>query len=231
MIKHFNRQLRQAMTSRRQIKLPNLGLIIAIVTTVTLGYIILSIIAVPGSQPRDINFASEEGTITAFSAIFLAMASAFSLASSMMLIRAKNRQTWLWIFMAVVFGFLSFDELLSFHEIIGYFIEMKASSGLFRNWNDVIVIIYGTIALPIMLVLAPKLMQYRGVIELFIVAFLLYVIHTIIDSTQEPNTVLSVILEESAKLICVEFLALAAFVSFWGILWNFSLLDKSQQTL
>ena len=226
MITRFSSHLRKAIIYRQQMKLPNVVLIITIVTAVTLAYILLATIAIPSNAQRDIHFASEQGAITALSAIFLAMASAFSMASFMMLIRANDRHMWLWILMAAVFAFLAFDELLQFHERIGSVLDSRAASGAFRNWNDVIVILYGAIALPVMAALTPQLIRYRGVMELFGVAFLLYGIHTLIDSTQEPRTILSVILEESAKLISVEFLALGAFIGFLGILWNFAPPDK-----
>ena len=64
----------------------------------------------------------------------------------------------------------------------------------------------------------PDILRYRMVLELFVVAFVFYVLHTVIDSTQEPYTTTSVILEESAKLFCGTFLALGAFIGFLGVL-------------
>ena len=85
------------------------------------------------------------------------------------------------------------------------------------SWNDVIVILYGVVALPVVLALLPDILRYRMVLELFVIAFVFYVLHTLIDSTQEPYTTTSVILEESAKLFCGAFLALGAFIGFLGV--------------
>ena len=228
MINRFGDHLREAMIYRRQAKMPNVVLIITIVTTCTLAYILLALIVIPPSEPREFNFVSERGAITVLSAIFLVMASAFSMTSLVILVRANDRHIWLWIIMALGFAFLGFDELLQFHERVGRVLDHYIGPGMFRGWNDIIVILYGVIALPIMVALMPSLMRCRMVIELFAVAFLFYVIHTLIDSTQEQRTMVSVILEESAKLFAVEFLAMGAFVGFLGILWNFVPSDVMQ---
>ena len=47
------------------------------------------------------------------------------------------------------------------------------------------------------------------------VAFVLYALHTVIDSTQLPPTPASRILEESAKLLCGAILALSMFFGFY----------------
>ena len=53
-------------------------------------------------------------------------------------------------------------------------------------------------------------------LEMFTVGFLFYILHTYIDSTNEPRTVTSAIFEESSKLYCVMFLALGAIAGFIG---------------
>ncbi|MCP4747415.1 MAG: hypothetical protein GY874_14930 [Desulfobacteraceae bacterium] len=222
MVKRFSAHLREAMIYRRQTKLPNVVLIFSIVTTCILAYILLALIAIPSDAPREFNFISEKGAITVLSAILLSMASAFSMASLMMLVRAKDRHIWLWIIMTFGFAFLAFDELLQFHERAGRILDNYIGPGMFRTWDDVVVILYGVIALPIMVALLPNLIRFRMVIEIFAVSFLFYGIHTLIDSTQEPRTTMSVILEESAKLFSVEFLAIGAFVGYLGIVWNFA---------
>ena len=105
------------------------------------------------------------------SAIFLASASAFSLASFVVLVRARDRHIWLSATMACGFAFLAFDELLEFHERTGRFFERHMDSGLFRNWNDVFVILYGVAALLIIAALLPNLMRFRMVPQLFAAAF------------------------------------------------------------
>jgi ABC-type arginine transport system permease subunit len=63
-------------------------------------------------------------------------------------------------------------------------------------------------------------MRYRMFPELLAIAFFFYGIHTVIDSTSESVQVTRLIAEESAKLICGTFLALATFTGFLGALWN-----------
>lgn len=228
MINRFSDHLHEAMIHRRQTKLPNVVLIITIVIICTLAYILLATIALPPNATRAFHFVSERGAITVLSGILLAFASAFSMASLVMLVRANDRHIWLWIIMTFGCAFFGFDELLQFHERAGYVLERYASPGMFKNWNDIIIIFYGVVALPIMVALLPNLMRYRMVIELFAIAFVFYGIHTLIDSTQKPGTTVSTILEEIAKLFSVEFLAFGAFVGFLGILWNFAPSDGTR---
>jgi len=225
--KSFSDNLREAMIYRKRAKLPRLNLIITSVIICTLAYIVLSIFAIPSSKPMEHHFISERGAITALSAILLAMASAFSIGSLVVNVRSGDPHIWLWVVMASGFAILSMDELLQFHERIGSIIGRKVSSGIFKNWNDVIVILYGVIALPIMAVFLPGIIRYRMLPELLAIAFVFYGIHTLIDSIQDPGTTVSIIAEESAKLFCVLFLMLSAFVGFVGSLWNCKLSDES----
>ena len=228
MIDNFFNQLREAVIERRAAHLPGTVLIIVAVIGCTLVYILLAMILIPYDVPRDYHFVSESGAITALSAIFLAAASAFSLASMVALIRAKEPQQWVWFVLALGFAFLSFDELLQFHERAGRLLERFGSSGPFRNWNDIVVILYGVVTLPILITMLPGLMRWRMVLEMFAIAFVFYGIHTFIDSTTEPPTSASIILEESAKLLCGAFLLIGVFIGFVGVLWKNRMLDPTQ---
>ena len=225
---NFSDKLREAMAARKRTNLPNLNLIIISSVMFTLAYIILALFAIPGDRLPDYHFVSEDGAITALSAVYLAMACSFSIASLVVTIRAKEPHIWSWVIMISGFGLLALDEVLQFHERFGRFIEQHISSGIFRNWSDIIVIAYGIIALLIIVSILPSIMRHKMLLELFIVAFIFYCITTLIDSTQEPKTTISVILEESVKLFCVLFLALGTFVAFIGSLWNLKPSDISQ---
>ncbi len=228
MIDRFYNQLREAVIERRATDLPGAVFIIAAVTGCTLVYILFAIILVPYDEPREYHFVSEKGAITALSAIFLAAASAFSLASMVALIRAKEPHKWVWFVLALGFAFLSFDELLQFHEYAGYLLKRFGSSGPFRNWNDIVVILYGVVTLPILITMLPGLMRWRMVLEMFAIAFVFYGIHTFIDSTAEPRTSASAILEESAKLLSGAFLVIGTFIGFVGMLWKNRMFDPTQ---
>ncbi|WP_417348973.1 hypothetical protein [Ferrimonas sp.] len=217
----FSYRLRDAVAYRKQTNLPNVNLLIAFVTLSTLAYIVLAIFAIPSGELPDYHFVNEDGAITALSAIYLAMASAFSIGSVAITVRAKDPNVWPWVIMTLGFGILALDELLQFHERFGTVLGQYVDSGIFRNWNDVIVILYGVVALLIMASILPSIVRCKMLLELFIIGFAFYVAHTFIDATHEPRTVVSAIFEESAKLFCVLFLALGSFIGFLGALWNF----------
>ena len=74
-----------------------------------------------------------------------------------------------------------------------------------RRWNDVIVFLYGVLALPVSLYFLPSVLRFPKVFEYFFLAGSCYIVHTAIDSVVSPPTVHSVIIEESAKLFCSAF--------------------------
>ena len=160
--------------------------------------------------------------------MFLAAAGAFSMASLVTLVRVKEEHIWVWLVLAVAFAFLSFDELLQFHERVGELLESIRRPRLFRSWDDIIVILYGVVALPMFIAMLPSLMRWRMVLEMFAIAFVFYGIHTLIDSTNEPPTTVSIILEESAKLLCGAFLVIGTFLGFVGILWQIRIVGAVQ---
>lgn len=221
MMKRFMGNLREAFLLRQEIILPNVTSMILAVVLGTLAYIFLVLLATSSSTPLEYHFIKERGAITALSAIFLAMATSFSIGILVVYLRVKDPHIWLWVLMALGFGFLALDELMQFHERFGRIIGRFADSGPFRNWNDVIVILYGVIALPLLVVFLTSLIRLPMVLELFVVAFLFYGLHTFIDSTFEPRTTFSAIFEESAKLFCGSFLALGTFVGFLGAFWRY----------
>ena len=229
MIDRFYNQLRDAVIERRAAHLPCVVFIIVAVTGCTLVYIMTAMILVPSNKAFEYHFVSENGAVTALSAIFLAAASAFSLASMVALLRAKDPHKWVWLVLAFGFAFLSFDELLQFHEHAGRrLVELFGSSDLFRSWNDIIVVLYGVVALPILIAILPGLMRWRMVLEMFAIAFVFYGIHTFIDSTNDPPTWGSIILEESAKLLCAAFLVIGTFIGFIGVLYKGTMFDPTQ---
>ena len=228
MIDFFHRQLGDAVVERRAAHLPGVAFTIVAIIGCTLAYIVLAMILVPSNEPREYHFVNEDGAATALSAVFLAAASAFSLASMVTLLRVKRPRKWVWLVLALGFAFLSFDELLQFHERVGHLVERSRSSGLFRSWNDIIVLLYGVVALPILVALLPALLRWRMVLEMFMIAFLFYGIHTLVDSINEPPTSTSIIVEESAKLLCGAFLMIGTLFGFIGLLWNHVAFDPDQ---
>jgi hypothetical protein len=174
----------------------------------------------PEDRTPDYHFYSERGLITALSATLLAMAGAFSLATLITHIKTQHMRFWPWLIMALGFTFLALDETAQFHERLGDVLDETSDSGMFRTFNDVIVIIYGAMAVPVSIALLPSIVRYRATSELFAAAFVFYLMHTVIDSVTEPATTTSIIVEESAKLFCGLFLALSMLFSFVGALWD-----------
>ena len=86
----------------------------------------------------------------------------------------------------------------------------------FRNWNDVVVILYGVVVLPPAIYFLPAVLRYARIPEILCVAFGFYCLHTFIDATAEPSTTMTTIIEETAKLFCAASLALAFFVGLIG---------------
>ncbi|MDB4634023.1 hypothetical protein OAG76_01325 [Rubripirellula sp.] len=177
-------------------------------------YILVAIVLIPPNATRHFNFVDERGAITALSAIFLAMGCGFGFASFLLSVGSPRSVRCFWSLVSVALGFLVLDELLEFHERIGDRLDGidllgLTSSGTIRGWNDAIVILYGVIAVPVGVMLLPTMVRYQTFLKLICIAFVSYVLHTTIDSVVEPPTILSVILEESAKLYCSLFVALA----------------------
>lgn len=220
MSNRFIDNIRESLELRKQADLPAVTGIVIAVLAFTFVYIAIAIYFVPERKPLAYNFFSERGSVTVLSAIFLSMACSFSIASLVVNLRDKTPPILMWIIMAAGFFFLAMDELIQFHERFGATMRHYADSGIFRNWNDIIVILYGVLAIPVIAALLPGILRYRMFFELIVTAFVLYAIHTLIDATQSPRTQVSMILEESAKLLCVMFLALGTFIALLGALWN-----------
>lgn len=156
----------------------------------------------------------EEGIVTTLSAVFLAMASAFAGVAAMSERGRDHKLYWWWLLTCAGFFFFSCDELLRFHEQAGtYMREVLGRSEFFKNWNDVIVIAYGLVALVVMLRFAPRVLRLPLHAELIALGFLAYVVHTGVDSLPHLESGLrelpTGIIEESAKLYASTFFAMA----------------------
>ena len=94
---------------------------------------------------------------------------------------------------------------------------MLGRSDFFKNWNDLIVILYGVIALFVLLRFAPRVLRLPLHPELIALGFLSYVIHTGTDSLPHDEVgplaflrnLPTGIIEESAKLFASTFFAMA----------------------
>ena len=217
MFKKFQRNYKKALAQRAQVTLPKLGKPIVLLAIGTLVYLSIAVMIAPEDQPGRY-FLKEGGMVTTLSAIFLALA---SICSGVVFNLSRTRTDFLrffWLLTTIGFAFLFLDELIGFHEMTGRFLDpaVGVPEG-FRKWDDIVVVLYGIVALFIMAGFLPEIFRYPRVVEMMGIAFLFYFIHTLVDSTQEPRTDMSAIIEESAKVFCGEFLAISMFVAILGI--------------
>jgi len=217
MLKILKQNYRDALSQRAQVPSPNLKKPIALFTIGTIIYLAIAVMIAPENHPGRY-FMKEGGMVTTLSAILLALASIFSGISFNLLRGRTDFLRFFWLLSAVGFAFLFLDELIGFHEMIGRSLDpaVGVPEG-FRGWNDIVVILYGFVALFVMAGFLPELFRYPKVMELMGLAFMFYFIHTLVDSTQEPRTDMSAIIEESAKIFCGEYLAISMLVAILGI--------------
>lgn len=211
LVHSYGAEISDALTQRRDLRIPGLKSVVTGMCSLILAYLTLAVLIRVPTGMLEFHFVNERGAVTALSAILLAMAAALSLACVFLARAQSQSHVILWVLFSSGFLFLSLDELLQFHERVGYWLDDRVALSAFRGWNDLVVIAYGVVALPIAACLLPKILSYPRLAEMLGTAFAFYAFHTLIDTFQEPPTTASVILEESAKVLCAGFLVLAAF--------------------
>jgi len=174
-----------------------------------LAWIGLSILAAPADEPM-FHFG-EKGAVTALSTVFMAMAGALALAVFYLRMDDWKSGAWFWLLLAAGFAFLAIDEQLMLHERGGYALEntQLGPSQTFRNWNDLIVIGYGVVALGIVAFATREILKCRAFAILFATAFFFYAVHTGLDTVLPTDLAWKDVPEESAKLFCALFLFLS----------------------
>jgi len=217
MISVFKRSYREALSERAQLTIPSLTKPLVLLAIGTVVYLGIAVLIAPADQPGRY-FIKEGGMVTTLSAIFLALASIFSGISFKLSRERKDLLRFFWLLATVGFAFLFLDELIGFHEMTGRYLDptVGVPEG-FRRWDDIVVIIYGIVALFFMAGFLPEIFRYPRVMEMMGAAFLFYFIHTLVDSISVPRTDLSAIIEETAKVFCAEYLAIAMFIAQLGI--------------
>lgn len=217
MIPMFQRHFKEALAQRGQVALPSLKKPIVLLTIGTLIFLAIAVLIAPENKPG--RYFYKEGYMVSYlSAFFLALASIFSGISFKLSQGRTDFMRYFWLLAAIGFAFFFLDELIGFHETAGERLNpVAAIPEGFRHWDDIVVILYGVVALFVMAGFLPEILRYPKVMEMMGTAFLFYFIHTFTDATVEPRTDLSAIIEESAKVFCGEFLAISMFASFLGI--------------
>lgn len=207
----FREELRLALDERDGASGVGNGVVAAFV--VILAAVIVTSIVGTSDVPH-YHFVNERGAITVVSAILLSMSAAFGLVAAILSQeQGKGLRTRVfWIGVCFGMSLLAVDELMEFHEKIGGRLDESgavAAAAGWRGWNDILVVLYGVAAIPVGLCFLPTILRYPRTLEFLSVAFVFFVIHTVIDSIAEPPTMVSAIIEESAKLYCGGFFALA----------------------
>ena len=218
-MKYTMQKIKKSLHDRNKISIPSISGVILFFIAFLVIYIILSVVLIPHNKP--LYHFGEEGAITALSAAMLAIAGGFAGFSFFVDRRKNDFLRYFWFLNGLAFSFFALDELLQFHEKLGNLITKSpiGPTEVFRNWNDVIVISYGIVAIFVLLYFLPEIFRYPKFAELLLIACAFYFVHTLIDSTQERSTI-SVIFEESAKLFSSTFFAMSMFVGLLGNVYS-----------
>jgi hypothetical protein len=215
----YVQSIRDAWASRKRIAAPRVATVFVPVACVVLAILVICVWIAPEGDV-DFHFREEEGIVTTLSAITLSMASGFAGACFLTEGRPGHGLRLWWLLTCLGFLFFACDELLRFHEHVGTWVRhhlFGRPTHFFRNWNDVIVILYGVIALPIIAFFFPRILRLPLHMELLAIAFLSYCVHTGVDVLPHGDGIVgrfmssipSSIPEEGAKLFASTFFAVA----------------------
>jgi len=211
--------VRNALAARKRIEAPSLGRVVTPVAITLLIVLVIGVLIAPADD-IDYQFREEEGIVTTLSAIFLAMASGFAFACYLTEGTPGHGLRLWWLLTTLGFLFFAADELMRFHEQLGTYVRhhmFGRPTHFFRNWNDVIVILYGVIALFVIAYFFPRILRLPLYLELLAVAFVSYCVHTLVDVLPHGDGIIgrfmssipSSIPEEGAKLYASTFFAVA----------------------
>ena len=177
-------------------------------------FICFSIYLHPENLKLSFHFFSEIGAVTIFSASLLSISGLMAYACILVKKQLTRKQVVLLILIAFALTFLAVDEVMQYHEQIGEYLKespiMHKISQItkIRGGNDMIVILYGIMALLAVIYFFPIFLELPFILEYFSIAFICYVIHTLVDSFVEPPSTPSHIIEESMKLYASVFVML-----------------------
>jgi hypothetical protein len=209
--------LRTAAAARQRATAPPvLGKTITLLVTVGV-VLFLSLFVRRSGQPVHYNFSDPRGVVTVVSALLLSMAGAFALASASLSHDRNRRDALAWLLFAGGLTFLAADDLLQFHMWLGHQLDRRLPTppGT-HGWNDLVVVGYGLVAIPVAIVALPTLLALPGVSRLLWLAFAFYLMHTLMDLFA-PHRRSMIILEESMKVFSGACLLLASYVGLMGV--------------
>ena len=229
-MKTYFEELKTANKQRYQIKIPSIRMVIWFVSVLIVLVVILALIFAPRDE-IDFHFRRERGVLTALSSIFLAIACGMAGSSFFLTDRENKTQKLFWFLVMLAFLFLSMDELMLWHEKWGRWIGKNwlEPPQIFRNWNDVVVILYGLGAIIFFAYFLPVILRYPKFIEILVIAFIFYMVHTGVDSFVYEKRVRFNVIEETCKIFSSGYFSIAMFVGLLGNVVNFSLANSNEK--
>ena len=211
------KKLRETIDQRKPINFLRATPIIASAVAFSLVLIIVSILATPAGESLDYHFIDVHGLIPFFTEFFLITAGTFALATLTVQLQHNDAPHPLWGLLVLGFFILAADEFFHLDSFVGRLLQYHFGLERFYQWKDMLVVLYGVIALVVLVIFLPELFRYPLVFELFCIGFAFYSIQTFMDVTRN-QTVMDNIIEETFKIFSVAFLAQGAFFGFLGAL-------------
>jgi hypothetical protein len=216
-----------SLSSRPERQVPvSLVPVITLVVVAVLVHIALSVVIAPPpivdqyGTALPYNFKSERGTNTLLSMAMFLLAACLA-ARALLLVWGKGGRTrLLWLAFTVIMAYFSADEVLQFHEHGGDFLDAHFSSGPFRNYNDLVVIVYGVALLPLALLLWREVLQHPRLLTMLVITGVLYVATSSVDTLVEYPSPVSVVIEEGIKIFCSTFFALSMLTGLVAVRWR-----------
>jgi len=155
-----------------------------------------------GSDDRPHFFFREGGLVDCLSGVYLASGALLAWMNWKLRPASRPAEAAFWLVTAIGLAVLAFDERFQLHEQLDnrWLLETYGRPLIGKNWNDVIVIIYGAGALLAGLLGGPPMARLRALRGFLALGFVFYVLHTATDVLRErgPTTYL---IEEPFKLL------------------------------
>lgn len=144
----------------------------------------------------------EGGLIDCVSATFLGCAAIFAWLNWKIGPRGRFLDSTFWIVTSAGLAFLALDERFQFHEQLDnrWLLEVYENPWFGKNWNDVIVVAYGVIAVAVFAMGIATVLRYRTLRGFLIAGFVFYAVHSTVDLLLERVSA-TYLVEESFKLL------------------------------
>jgi len=200
---------------------------VAVVTVCVLAYIGLSVaiappsIVDPNGTALPYNFKSERGSITLLSSGMFLVAACLAGVTLLTVRAERGRPRVLWFALTAAMAYFSIDEVMGFHEAAGELLDENVPKGPFRTYNDVVVIVYGLIAVPLALLLWREVVRYQRLLTMLLIAGVLYVATSSVDTLTDDATAVSTVIEEGIKVCCSTFFALSMLTGLVAARWMY----------